>query len=154
MEIHIREAGVEDLEHILRHRRAMFEEIGFRSPADLDRVEALSRHYFSESLQNGAYRSWLAEDADGQIVAGGGILIAAWPGYPGDDRAERAWILNMYTEPRARRRGVAKRLMEAMIEWCRSRGFSMVSLHASSTGRPLYEKLGFELTNEMRLNLR
>jgi len=26
-----------------------------------------------------------------------------------------------------------------------------VNLHASAEGRPLYEKLGFEATNEMRL---
>ena len=39
MEIHIRKAGVEDLKHILHHRRAMFEEMGFRDTPVLDRVE-------------------------------------------------------------------------------------------------------------------
>jgi len=29
----------------------------------------------------------------------------------------------------------------------------MISLHASPFGRPLYESLGFEPTNEMRLHL-
>jgi GNAT superfamily N-acetyltransferase len=60
----------------------------------------------------------------------------------------------MYTEPGARRRGVAKRLLEAMIEWCRTKGFSAVSLHASDAGRPLYEMVGFQQTNEMTLKLR
>ncbi len=65
----------------------------------------------------------------------------------------RAWILNMYTEPGARRCGVAKRLLEVMIEWCRTKGFSAVSLHASTAGRPLYETAGFHQTNEMMLKL-
>ena len=81
-------------------------------------------------------------------------MIGVWPGYPGENRGERAWILNMYTEPRARRRGIAKRLMEVMIEWCRARGFSAVSLHASEAGRPVYEAMGFVQTNEMRIKLR
>ena len=116
MEIHIRKAGVEDLKHILHHRRAMFEEMGFRDTAVLDRVEELSREYFSEALQIGTYKAWLAEELNGQIVGGGGIVVADWPGYPGENHAERAWILNMYTEPGARRRGVAKQLLEVMIE--------------------------------------
>jgi GNAT superfamily N-acetyltransferase len=154
MEIRIRTAGVEDLKHILHHRRAMFEEMGFRESSVLDRVEEFSREYFTEALQTGTYKGWLAEESNGEVVGGGGIVVAAWPGYPGENHAERVWILNMYTEPGARRRGVAKRLLEVMIEWCRKKGFSTVSLHASSAGRSLYETVGFQQTNEMTLKLR
>lgn len=154
MEIHVRKADVGDLKHILHHRRAMFEEMGFRDNAVLDRVVDLSREYFSDALRTGTYRAWLAEELNGQVVGGGGIVIADWPGYPGENHAQRAWILNMYTEPGARRCRVAKRLLEVMIEWCRTKGLSAVSLHASSAGRPLYERVGFQQTNEMLLKLR
>jgi GNAT superfamily N-acetyltransferase len=154
MEIHIRKAGIEDLQHVLHHRRAMFEEMGFRDPVALDSVAGLSREYFSKALRAGAYRGWLAEELSGLVVGGGGIVVAPWPGYPGENRPERAWILNMYTEPGVRRHGVAKRLLEIMVEWCRQRGFSAVSLHASSGGRSLYESFGFQQTNEMTLKLR
>ena len=60
----------------------------------------------------------------------------------------------MYTDPEFRRQGIARRLMQTMIDWCRKEGFVRVDLHASDKGRPLYESLGFEPTNEMRLNLR
>jgi len=43
--------------------------------------------------------------------------------------------------------------MEAMIAWCKKEGFARVTLHASEHGRHLYETLGFEPSNEMRLNL-
>src|SRR5439155_1305923 len=78
MEIHIREAGVEDLKHILHHRRAMFEEMGFQDTAVLDGVESLSREYFSKALRIGRYRGWIAEGLNGQIVGGGGIVIGDW----------------------------------------------------------------------------
>jgi GNAT superfamily N-acetyltransferase len=153
MEIRIREAGVEDLKHIMHHRRAMFEEMGYRDAGEFHQVDKCSRSYFDEALRTGSYRAWLAE-ANEKVVGGGGIVIAAWPGYPGENRAERAWILNMYTEPEARGCGVAKRLVDVMVEWCRRRGFRMVSLHASDAGRPIYESVGFRPTNEMSLKLK
>jgi len=154
MKFRIREAGLEDLAHILHHRRAMFGEMGHSNADVLERVDECSREYFLKALPNGTYKAWVAEDSDGCVVGGGGIVINPWPGYPGENRVERAWILNMYTEPEARRCGVARRLMDAMIEWCRERGFTKVYLHASSAGRPLYESMGFQPTNEMSLALR
>jgi GNAT superfamily N-acetyltransferase len=131
----------------------MFEEMGFRDAAVLDRVDIVSQQYFSGALRVGAYRAWLAEDPTGEILGGGGIVIANWPGYPGEIHAKRAWILNMYTEPRARRRAIAKQLLQTMIAWCRAGGFRAVSLHASDAGRPLYEAVGFQASNEMALKL-
>ena len=154
MEIKIRRAYTGDLEHILHHRLAMFEEMGFRDAAVLDRVETVSQEYFTEALRAGTYLGWMAEDSNGQVVGGGGIVVANWPGYPSEEQAKRAWILNMYTEPGARRCGVAKRLMQTMVEWCRCEGYGSVSLHASEAGRPLYEGMGFQPTNEMSLKLR
>jgi len=153
MEIHIREASLEHLPHLVRHRRAMFEEMGFRDATVLDGVDTVSHQYFSEALRLGTYKAWLAEDSTGEILGGGGIVIADWPGYPGEIHAKRAWILNMYTEPRARRRAIAKQLLQTMIAWCRAEGFRAVSLHASPAGRPLYETVGFQPTNEMALKL-
>jgi hypothetical protein len=43
--------------------------------------------------------------------------------------------------------------MQAMVDWCRCEGYGTVSLHASAAGRPLYESMGFQPTNEMSLKL-
>jgi len=53
MEINIRKASLDDLMHLVHHRRAMFEEMGYREPAVLDQVEESSREYFSEALRTG-----------------------------------------------------------------------------------------------------
>jgi GNAT superfamily N-acetyltransferase len=153
MQFQIRSANLHDLRQLVHHRRAMFEDMGHRDPGVLDRVDQASRVYFSEALPLGAYKAWLAETPDFRVVAGGGIVLADWPGYPGESLAKRAWILNMYTEPEARRLGIAKRILETMLAWCRTEGLATVSLHASPAGRPLYESLNFQPTNEMRLAL-
>lgn len=154
MEIKIRRASAEDLGHILHHRVAMFEEMGFRDAEVLDRVETVSREYFTQALRARTYLGWMAEDSNGRVLGGGGIVVADWPGFPGENHAKRAWIFNMYTEPEARRCGVAKRLIQEMIAWCRGQGYGMVALHASEAGRPLYESMGFRSSNEMTLKLR
>jgi GNAT superfamily N-acetyltransferase len=149
--IHIRTAGIDDLATILQHRQEMFREMGFTDPAGLNDVAETAAVYFRRALPDGTYRAWLVQTDDGQVVGGGGLLIAGWPGFPGEKQSRRAWIVNMYTEPSHRRQGIATRVMETIIEWCRAEGFTAVALHASKEGRTLYESFGFQPTNEMRL---
>ena len=40
--------------------------------------------------------------------------------------------------------------MTEIISWSRKTGIDSLVLHASDEGRPLYEKLGFIATTEMR----
>ena len=65
----------------------------------------------------------------------------------------RGLLYGLYTDPRFRRRGLARRIVLTAIESCRERGMTAVILHASDAGRPLYEMLGFEPTSEMRYKL-
>jgi GNAT superfamily N-acetyltransferase len=148
----IRLGEVADVPHILHHRRAMFQEMGCADASSLDRMQRASEDYLRHAMPSGNYRAWLAE-ADGRVVAGGGIAIVHWPGSPDFPDTRRGWILSVYTEPEFRRRGIARRILEAITQWCRSERFDYVALHASQDGRPLYEKLGFRPTNEMRLYL-
>jgi GNAT superfamily N-acetyltransferase len=149
----IREATVADLATIMHHRRGMFSDMGFCDNAALDAMEATSAPFIKAGLQEGSYRAWLAE-AKGTVVAGGGLVIVGHPSAPNDPVPRRAWILNMYTEPKYRRRGFGRAIIETIVDWCRAQGFAWVSLHASDAGRHLYEVLGFTPTNEMRLVLK
>jgi GNAT superfamily N-acetyltransferase len=149
----IREATAGDVDVVMHHRRSMFADMGNRDPTALDAMDASSRPIFARALADGSYRGWLVEDAGGRVVAGGGIIRLPYHSSPRDPDPRRAWIVNMYTEPEYRRQGLARRLMEAMIEWCRGQRMANVFLHASDEGRPLYEALGFTPTNEMRLPL-
>jgi GNAT superfamily N-acetyltransferase len=118
----------------------------------LDQFESASRTYFESALRADRYYGIFAE-VDGEVIAGGGIVIVDWPGSPLNFNPKRAWILNVYVEPRKRRRGFARLIVGSLIDWCRRNGFQSVALHASEHGRRLYENLGFRSTNEMRLAL-
>jgi GNAT superfamily N-acetyltransferase len=130
----------------------MYEDMDYKDPQALAAMISTSRPYVSEAMANGSFRGWLAVVGT-QVVAGGGIVISPWPSHPDDTQCRKATILNVYTEPAHRRKGIARRLMLTMIDWCREEGFHSVTLHASKDGRALYEALGFQPTNEMRLTL-
>jgi GNAT superfamily N-acetyltransferase len=149
----IREATVADLNAIMHHRRGMFLDMGFCDEADLAAMEATSGPVIKAGLEDGSYRGWLIEE-NGNVVAGGGLVIVGYPSAPHNPLPKRVWILNMYTEPRHRLRGYAKAIIETIVAWCRAEGYASVSLHASDAGRHLYEMLGFTPTSEMHLVLR
>jgi GNAT superfamily N-acetyltransferase len=151
--VRIRVATLEDLSTVLRHRRGMFFDMGHRDPVALAAMEKASRPFFERALREGHYRGFLAEDERGAVRAGGGVVLLEYQPHPEDPRPRRPFIVNMYTEPEHRRQGLARRLLQAMIDSCRREGHAVVFLHASDEGRPLYEELGFRATNEMRLRL-
>ncbi len=149
----IREATTDDIKIVMHHRRSMFFDMGYRDEAALAAMVATSEPFFLKGLSMGSYRGWFVEEPAGKVIAGGGIIILDYHSSPLDPLAKRPVIVNMFTEPEFRRRGLARKLMNIMIDWCKKEGFGTVLLHASDEGRPLYESLGFEQTNEMRLKL-
>ncbi len=150
-EISIREATPEDQATILNHRTSMFRDMREGTPEELDRMAELTGPWLARALADGSYRGWLAQDSSGRVVAGAGVLISPWPASPKDPCPRRAMILNVYTEPPLRKRGIARQLVRAALAWLKHQGFHSASLHASDEGRHLYEQLGFADTNEMRL---
>jgi GNAT superfamily N-acetyltransferase len=151
--ITIREGTVTDIPEIVRQRRRMCEDMNYTDEYALSTMAALTADYLTKAIPEGSFRSWLACDS-GRAVGGGAVVIIPWPSHAYDLDCRRVTILNVYTEPEYRRRGIARQIMETIIAWCKQEGFARVSLHASEHGRPLYESLGFVDSNEMRLNLR
>lgn len=124
-----------------------------------DALEIMSnafRGWLAKRLADEEYLGWFAVAPDGSIASGVGLWLLDWPpnvlpsGIPG---GRRAYVLNVFTEPAHRKRGLSRKLVQAALQWCREQDIKTVSLHASKFGRPLYESLGFAQTNEMRISL-
>jgi GNAT superfamily N-acetyltransferase len=94
--------------------------------------------------------AWMAE-LDGRPVAGAGLLWFAHPPGPTNPGGLEAYILNVYTRPEARRQGLARALVERLVEEARAAGVTRIWLRASDEGRPLYELMGFRAGNYMEL---
>lgn len=155
MSIRLRRADAADIPLIAVHRARMFAEIHTEStPEQALSMKRLTEAFLSVELSNGAYRHWFAELA-GQPVAGGGLHVRAVLPWTDPQRNARsghqAIILNMFTEPNHRGQGIARRVLEELHSHLRAEGIENIVLHASDQGRPLYTRMGYVPTNEMRL---
>lgn len=140
--LRICEGTVGDADTIVRHRRFMFEEMGFTDSSRNDEMDSSVRAELRGAIPSGA------------VIAGAGLSVGRLLGKPFNPSGAYAYLMSLYAEPPFRHMGIATRLVELMIDWARREGLVEVKLHASVGGRPLYEQLGFRQTNEMRLPLR
>ena len=124
----IRPAAIEEAAIVGAQRRAMFFDMGYRDGLDT-MVEAFVP-WVIEKMRAGEYLGWFAVAEDGAIAAGAGLWLMDWPPHmigPGS----RGNILNVYTEPGYRRQGLARRLTETAIDWCRAYGIGKMCIRDS-----------------------
>jgi len=118
-------------------------------------LQAAAQRDLAAWLTSGDYVSFVASPRDrpSEIVAGAGVQIRKLLPRPVPNGRIRlgpeAIVLNVFTERAWRRQGIAEQLMQHVIDWAKHNGIARLVLHASTDGRPLYERLGFEATNEM-----
>lgn len=150
----IRPASIDEIDVLTTLRLAMFEAMGCEGQELAQAINPI-RDYFLEHLPTGAFRVWVAED-NGTPIASVGLVLHSIPPSPYNAAGKEAYIMNLVTLPEYRRQGIAKQLLCHVLDVVRSEGIPKVSLHASSEGRRLYEKLGFAVSDdrpEMRLGL-
>jgi ribosomal protein S18 acetylase RimI-like enzyme len=143
-EIAIRRATADDAEAMTCLRRDMQTELfaGDARGTSPDELADYNRQYFLEHLPAGDFVAFLAETG-GAIVATSGIVIYAAPPTGGNPTGIEGYVMNMYTVPEYRGRGIATRLLDQLIEHVRSLGGRRAWLRASDSGRPVYHRYGF-----------
>jgi ribosomal protein S18 acetylase RimI-like enzyme len=148
----IRRATVQDIEEIVKLRLELFKELGeVRSGQEEALILTATREYLEEALFNNEFISYLAF-ANHQVISVSGMVLFKRPPYLENLQGLEAYILNMYTLPPYRGKGLARKLLENCIEECKKIGVKRIWLYASYDGIPLYEKMGFTFNNsEMEL---
>ena len=101
----------------------------------------------------GVRRDWLAfaatqeqclplvAEAEGEIVATG----------VGTANGRAGWIGSIFVAPDHRGSGLGRAITEAIIDWLDSAGCRTLVLVATSDGRRLYERMGFEVQTQYRI---
>jgi GNAT superfamily N-acetyltransferase len=158
--VEIRLASIEDAGIIAHHRAGMFRDMGSAPVEALSVLREAAVEAIREMFESDTYVGWLAYVAGepGHVVAGVGVHLRRVQPFPRtrDDgsveitQGRQALIVNVFTEPAFRRLGIARNLMETLMEWASTAGVDALVLHAAPDGRHLYESLGFSQTNEMR----
>lgn len=112
-------------------------------PAELTAVDELLRAAYGGRSRRREVALYLAVQPDGWfVITDGGELIGAAGaiGY-----GSFCWLGLVATHPDRQRQGLATRLSEHLVGWARERGCATIALDASDAGRPVYERLGFQV---------
>jgi GNAT superfamily N-acetyltransferase len=154
MEVTYRRATVEDIDVLVDYRlHFLAEHFGSSDAGDVDSLKKELRNYFLEEMPKGSFIAWLAV-IDDKAVATSGMVIWRIPPNNSVKNGKQGYILNMYTLPEARGRGVCTALIEKLIVEAKAFGLSRLHLHASKMGEPIYRKRGFIEPSDVELILR
>ncbi len=160
-EFHTRQATPCDAAVIGWHRARMFQDMGLVPDELFESFQTKALDRLGKALASGDYFGWLVSqhNAPQIIIAGAGVIIREVPPFPIRHKngeiaiaeGRQGLIVNVFTEPEWRRRGLAQLLIEQIIAWSRDQQLDGLVLHTSDDGRALYEKFGFVRTSEMEL---
>lgn len=96
------------------------------------------------------YEKHLGKDLQAYIIREGGsivscafLIVVEKPMSPAFMSGKTGLVLNVYTRPESRRRGYARKLVEALLDDARDMGLTVVELKATDAGYPLYQSVGF-----------
>ena len=107
--------------------------------------------YYQKALSEDSHVAYLVFD-DNEFVGAGGIsFFHVMPTFH-NPTGKKAYIMNMYTKPEYRRKGIAYKTLDLLVAEAKQRGIHAISLEATDMGKPLYEKYGFvKMKDEMEL---
>lgn len=149
-----RHAAPDEAEIIAQQRRAMFTEMGFQDYLQTEGIDKAFCDWVRPRIADEEYIGWFALAEDASIVGGAGLWRRDGTPLAISLETTRGYVMNVYVDPAHRRQGLARGMMTLMLDWCHAHKIRAISLHASDAGRHLYQTLGFESSNEMRIFLR
>jgi GNAT superfamily N-acetyltransferase len=146
----LRRATPDDAPLITRQRHQMFADNDLATEARYAEMNLAFEPWVRERLSDGRYIGLFLEENE-TLLAACGIFFQDFPPHYLDPAPLRAYLLNFYTAPQARGRGLATQLLQHAVDECHARNIGVITLHASKFGKPIYEKFGFLRNNEMIL---
>ncbi len=145
MEVNFKTASSEDLEMLVQVRFDFFasEEKWTVPPKQRSTIEYSLRHYYAEHINNDFFAVFVQE---GGVVASVAFLsITEKPASSAFPTGKAGTLLNVFTYPQYRKKGYATKAISMLIQKAKEENLSYVELSTTESGRPLYEKLGFEV---------
>ena len=128
----------------------------YEHPED-DKTEILRKsllEYFAKAIPSKDFIPWVAE-YNGKIIATSGMVVWQIPArYGGVESGKLGYLLNFYTVPEVRRKGIATRLLNELIGEAKLLGLRYLHLHASKDGINIYRKAGFVEPDQPELVLK
>jgi GNAT superfamily N-acetyltransferase len=152
MSVAIRRAFAADAPLLAEHRARVWTEVGGWREDELAPVLPAWTSFIREGIAAGEVAGWIAEET-GTVLGSGSLLVHHVLARPNHDGNREGRIHGVFVAPAARRRGIARAIVQEIIAYARECGFIRLTLHPSDEARSLYASLGFVALDEMGLRL-
>lgn len=137
--IRVRPAEAADAAEIVYLGALMYKSVGAKpTPTWALESTALVKKRLGEDLYG-----VVIDAEEGGLAACGLINLAPRLPRPGRQAHRSGYIQWVSTAPQYHRRGYARAIMIALLEWTDEQGIEVIELHATPTGRELYREFGF-----------
>lgn len=125
----------------------LIELLGEQSAEKIGELKTNLNSYFTRSIKNEQYICYLAKHGN-SFVGVGGMLIREQPGNFKNPIGKVGYIMNMYTTPSYRRKGICSTILERLEKAGKEKGIFAFELHATKEGEPVYLQHDFKIHSE------
>lgn len=142
----IKKIGIDKLDQLIDVRIKVLRSANKLSDdVDMEEIASNSYNYYKRGFQDDSFIIFFAYEED-KVIGCGGVSfyeVMSTFDYP---NGRAAYIMNMYTEQNYRKKGIATKILDCLVNECLQRGIDRITLEASDMGLSVYEKYGFVKT--------
>ncbi|MBP3852887.1 MAG: GNAT family N-acetyltransferase [Erysipelotrichaceae bacterium] len=145
MDIEIRKADLSDLDRLMEWRMRVLAEVFFDDGIkDNEVLKKNNRSYYEEHLADGTHTACFAVvKRTGEIVGCGGICYQKEMPSPDNVFGTNGYLMNIYTLPQLRGKGIGRQMVEFLIQEAKKRGTEKIFLESAEVAKDLYHEIGF-----------
>ncbi len=141
-------ATTNDVATLVEHRILFAQELsGAQDPVSIQLLRQQMTSYFSKAIAENTCISFIARSED-KVAGIGSVHFREMPGNFKNPSGKWGYIMNMYTVPDFRRKGICKNILDLLVEAGHQLGVNAFELHATKDGEPVYLQNGFTIHDE------
>jgi len=142
-----------DKELFVKLRMDFFLEYYHLEETEKRQIEQSLRRYFDDHINKGDFIGLFAE-YNGNIASSVYLAIVDKPPNPHFMDGKTGTLLNVFTYPAYRKKGLAQKLVTEIVNEAKEKGVKYFDLMATDAGYPLYKKLGFTESKDKNMCLK
>lgn len=143
MAVEYRKLVETDLDTFIEMRMLQLQEEGAEATFDL---KPYLQDYYIRHINDNTFVSWLAID-EGKIIGTSGMSFVEKTPYYSCPSGKIGLLSSMYVRKEYRRRGIARVLLDKVVNEAKNYGCATVQITASDMGVLLYTDYGFKKNN-------
>lgn len=152
-EIYYRKANINDIETIIKYRIDFLKELQTEVDDEGEKILKIQLNtYFTKTMNDQTFIVWIAEQ-NNMPVGFGGLIIREIPGHFTLLNGKTGYILNMYTIPSHRKKGICTKIFSYLLQEAKNVGIGKIELHATPEGEKIYRNFGFTNPHDLALDL-